>query len=335
MYAPAPGGFRARPPGPFPALHRPTLSHGGGARLAETRWTSLLWPFMEINPLDRLIVVLQRPRDLVNIALVIRAMKNMGLSRLRTVEPGEWDPHRLEGIAHGTGDVIEAAEHHPTLESAVADAVRVVGTTARRRAHPREWSTPERAAPALLDRTAGGPVALVFGPEDRGLSNEEIDLCHELLSIPSDPEHPSLNLAHAALLVFYEMRQAVRGREELEERDLSAGKDRSSPPATAGELESFFEVWERAMETVGFFHGIDPGPKMRSFRAVFLRAEMDSRELGLMEAAAWEVVHFARRFRARHGIEEEDGQGEPDGLVGGRQAEEGGSTGTGEGSGET
>ncbi len=269
---------------------------------------------MEENPLDRLVVVLHRPRDLVNVALVIRAMKNMGLARLRVIEPGEWDPHRLEGIAHGTGDVIEAATHHDSLSEAVDDAVRVVGTTARRRSHPREWSTPTDAAPALLARTADGPVALVFGPEDRGLSNDEIDLCHELLSIPSDPDHPSLNLAHAALLVFWEMRRAALDAEaiELAGRDLSAGKDRSAPPATAGELEHFFEVWERALDTVGFFHGIEPGPKMRSFRSLFLRAEMDRREVQLMEAAAWEVVHYARRLRARHGLGE-DAPEEPPG----------------------
>lgn len=267
------------------------------------------------SPLDRLVVVLHRPRDLVNIALVIRAMKNMGLSRLRVVEPGEWDAYRLEGIAHGTEDVIEAAGHHATLEDAVADAVRVVGTTARRRAHPRDWSTPEEAAPELLARTAEGVVALVFGPEDRGLTNEELDLCHELLSLPSDPEHPSLNLAHAALLVFYEMRRAALRSADLEERDLSPGRDREAPPATAGELEAFFDVWEEAMDTLGFFHGIDPGPKMRSFRSLFLRADLDRRELGLLEAAAWEAIHYVRRMKARYGVEdeEEDADGAPGG----------------------
>lgn len=262
-------------------------------------------------PLDGLVVVLQRPRDLVNIALVIRAMKNMGLSRLRVVDPGEWDEHRLEGIAHGTMDLIRSAGHFDTLEAAIADAVRVVGTTARRRTHPREWSTPEEAAPELLARTADGPVALVFGPEDTGLTNEELDLCHELLSIPANPDHPTLNLAHAALLVFYEMRRAARRAGAVETRDLSPGKDRTAPPSTAGELEEFFGVWRQALDTVGFFHGIDPGPKMRSFRSLFRRADPDRRELGLLEAAAYEVIHYARRFRARHGIEEEEGGDEP------------------------
>jgi TrmH family RNA methyltransferase len=266
-------------------------------------------------PLDGLIVVLHRPRDLVNIALVIRAMKNMGLSRLRVVDPGEWDEHRLEGIAHGTMDLIRSAGHFDTLEAAIADAVRVVGTTARRRTHPREWSTPEEAAPELLARTADGPVALLFGPEDTGLTNEELDVCHELLSIPANPDHPTLNLAHAALLVFHEMRRAARRAGAAEDRDLSPGKDRTAPPSTAGELEEFFGVWREALDTVGFFHGIDPGPKMRSFRSLFRRADPDRRELGLLEAAAYEVIHYARRFRARHGIE--GGEGDEPGAGGG------------------
>jgi tRNA (cytidine32/uridine32-2'-O)-methyltransferase len=269
------------------------------------------------DPLDRLLVVLHRPRDLVNIALVIRAMKNMGLSRLRVVEPGEWDEYRLEGVAHGTGDVIRAAGHFSTLEEAVGDAVRVVGTTARRRTHPREWTTPEESAPELLARTADGPVALVFGPEDRGLSNEELDLCHELLSVPANPDHPSLNLAHAALLVFYELRRAADRTVGLEGRDLSVGKDREAPPATAAEMEEFFGVWREAMDTVGFFHGIDPEPKMRSFRSLFLRADPDRRELGLLEAAAYEIIHFERRLRARYGLEEEGkGNGDTAGTPG-------------------
>lgn len=272
-------------------------------------------------PLDGLVVVLHRPRDLVNIALVIRAMKNMGLARLRVVDAGEWDEVRLEGIAHGTMDLIRAAGHFDTLEAALADAVRVVGTTARRRTHPREWSTPEEAAPELLARTSDGPVALVFGPEDRGLTNEELDLCHELLSIPANPDHPTLNLAHAALLVFYEMRRAARRAGAVGTRDLSPGKDRTAPPSTAGELEEFFGVWRDALDTVGFFHGIEPGPKMRSFRSLFRRADPDRRELGLLEAAAYEVIHYARRLRARHGIED-GGEEHPDDA--GTEARDGG-----------
>lgn len=262
-------------------------------------------------PLDRFVVVLHRPRDLVNVALVVRAMKNMGLSRLRLVEPEEFDPHRIEGIAHGTGDLVERIRRFPTLEEAIGDAVRVVGTTARRRTTRHEWRTTEEAAVELLERAHDGDVALVFGPEDRGLTNEELDLCHELVSHPTNPDHPSMNLAHAGLLLFYELRRAADRTVGLPQRDLSPGKDRKAPPAAAGELEDFFEAWEQAMETIGFFQGIDPTPKMRSFRSLFQRAGLDRIELGLIEAAAYEIIHFERRLRARYGLEPSDAEAPP------------------------
>ncbi|HKK08428.1 MAG TPA: RNA methyltransferase, partial [Gemmatimonadota bacterium] len=257
------------------------------------------------GPLGRIAIVLHRPQDLVNVALVVRAMKNMGLRRLRLVEPEEFDEHRIDGIAHGTSDLVERIEFFPSLEEAVADAVRVVGTTARRRTSPQEWRTPEEAAPELVRRVveAGGgegtAVAVVFGPEDRGLANRQLDLCHELLCIPTNPEHPSLNLAHAALLVFYELRRAADRQVGLPSRDLSAGKDETAPPATAGEVETFFGVWEEALTRIGFFHHVDPEPKMRTFRTLFQRARLDRRELQLLEAAAWEIVHYERRLRIR------------------------------------
>jgi len=261
------------------------------------------------GPLGRIAVVLHRPQDLVNVALVVRGMKNMGLRRLRLVEPEEFDPHRIEGIAHGTADLVERIEFFDSLEGAIADAVRVVGTTARRRASPQEWRTPEDAAPDLIRRAAGpdgDTIAVVFGPEDRGLSNRELDLCRELLCIPTSPEHPSLNLAHAALLVFYELRRAADRAVGLPGRDLSAGKDETAPPATAGELEDFFRVWKTALDRIGFFHHIDPEPKMRTFRSLFQRADPDRREVQLLEAAAWEIVHYERRLRIR--LEEEVGE---------------------------
>lgn len=244
-------------------------------------------------------VVLHQPRDLVNIALVVRAMKNMGLTRLRLVQPAEFDPHRIEGIAHDTADLVERTEIHDSLRDALSDVVRVVGTTARRRAMRHEWSTPEQAAPELLRHTRQGDVALLFGREDRGLTNRELDLCHGLLSIPTNPEHTSMNLAHAALVIFHELRKAADREVDLPDRDLSTGKDRAAPPPTAGELEDFFEVWRDALDEVGFFHGIDPTPKMRSFRAIFRRAGLDRIELDLLRAAAYEVVHYARRLRHR------------------------------------
>ncbi|MBK5097339.1 MAG: TrmJ/YjtD family RNA methyltransferase [Gemmatimonadetes bacterium] len=249
--------------------------------------------------LDRIVVVLYQPQDLVNIALVVRAMKNMDLTRLCLVEPAEFDGWRITGIAHDTSEIVDAVRIVDTFEEAVQDVVRVVATTGRRRAKRQEWSEPRDAAPGILERTEAGDVALVFGREDRGLPNEILDLCDEAVCIPTNPEHKSLNLGHAALLMFYELREAARQLGGLGERDLS-GKPRDyAPPATAAQMEDFFRLWERALDQISMFKGADETSKMRSYRRLIRRAEPDGREIRLLEATAWRILHYADRTRAR------------------------------------
>ena len=249
--------------------------------------------------LDRIVVVLYQPQDLVNIALVVRAMKNMDLTRLCLVEPAEFDGWRITGIAHDTSEIVDAVRIVDTFEEAVRDVVRVVATTGRRRAKRQEWSEPRDAAPGILERTEAGDVALVFGREDRGLPNEILDLCDEAVCIPTNPEHKSLNLGHAALLMFYELREAARQLGGLGERDLS-GKPRDyAPPATAAQMEDFFGLWERALDQISMFKGADETSKMRSYRRLIRRAEPDGREIRLLEATAWRILHYADRTRAR------------------------------------
>lgn len=264
--------------------------------------------------LARFVVVLYQPQDLVNIALVVRAMKNMGLTRLRLVSPALFNAYRITGIAHDTHEIVEATELFDDFDSAVSDVIRVVATTARRRASRQVWSEPDRGAEGLVARSAEGDIALVFGREDKGLPNEILDRCHEAICIPTNPEHPSLNLGHAAMIVLYEIRRAVRRAFDLEERDLSGKLRDQAPPATAAEMEEFFGVWEQAMETLGIFRGVEPTTKMRSYRRILKRAEPDRRELRLLEATAWRIVNFARRTesRIRDRIAKELGSGPSD-----------------------
>jgi len=249
--------------------------------------------------LARFVVVLYQPQDLVNIALVVRAMKNMGLTRLRLVSPAVFNAYRVTGIAHDTHEIVNAVELFDEFDEAVADVVRVVAMTARRRASRQVWSEPHAAAEKLVVRSSDGDIALVLGREDRGLPNEILDRCHEAVCIPTNPEHPSLNLGQAAMVVLYEVRQAVRRSFDLDERDL-AGKIRDqAPPATAAELEEFFGVWEQAMSALGMFRGVEPTTKMRSYRRILKRSEPDRRELRLFEATAWRIIRFATRTEAR------------------------------------
>lgn len=249
--------------------------------------------------LARFVVVLYQPQDLVNIALVVRAMKNMGLTRLRLVSPAIFNAYRVTGIAHDTHEIVDAVEQYDEFDDAVADTVRVVAMTARRRASRQVWSEPEEAAEELVARSTAGDIALVFGREDRGLPNEILDRCHEAVCIPTNPEHPSLNLGQAAMIILYEVRRAARKSFDLDERDLSGKIRDQAPPATAAELEEFFGVWEKAMEALGMFRGVEPITKMRSYRRILKRSEPDRRELRLLEATAWRIVHFATRIEGR------------------------------------
>jgi tRNA/rRNA methyltransferase/tRNA (cytidine32/uridine32-2'-O)-methyltransferase len=270
--------------------------------------------------LDRILLVLYEPQDLVNIALVVRAMKNMELTRLCLVSPAEYDAWRITGIAHDTEEIVERVRIVESFEEAVGDTVRVIATTGRRRAKRQEWSEPREAAAAILQRTVDGDVAIVFGREDRGLPNEVLDLCDEALCIPTNPEHPSLNLAHAALLVSYELREAARDLGGLEDRDLSGKTRDQAPPATAAEMEEFFALWERALDRVSMFKGGDQHSKMRSFRRLFRRAAPDGREIRLLEATAWRVLHHADRTLGRlskaHSDAEIDSSAEADSAAG-------------------
>lgn len=264
-----------------------------------------------MSALDRTVVVLNETQDLVNIALVIRAMKNMGLGQLRLVRPVEFDTWRINGIAHDTEDIVDRVQMFDDLPSALADCAYVAGATARRRTIKQDWWAPAAAARELTAREER--VALLFGREDRGLSNDQIDLCHGLVCIPTS-DHSSMNLGHAAVVIFYEWRKAAFG-EEATDRTLMSKRHREMPPASHEELETFFERWETAMTAIGLFRHVDPVPKMRSFRQLFQRARMDRRELGLVEASAWEIIHFAEREQknARARIESElADQNDPD-----------------------
>ncbi|MBB4639082.1 RNA methyltransferase [Longimicrobium terrae] len=245
--------------------------------------------------LEGIVVVLWQTQDYVNIAGTIRAMKNFGLSRIRLIQPELWDPYRIEGIAHGTQDVVARAEIHDSLQSALGDCSYVVGMTARARRAKRAVARPRGIAPELLARGAAavagesGPVALLFGREDHGLSNEALDLCHRTCIIPTS-HHASLNLAQAVLVMAYEMWMAAEG-ESLEFR----APRRDAPPADIAMLERLFGDAERALWAVDFFKSRQTESVMRTFRELVRRADPDQREAGFLRAMAIEVVKYVRR----------------------------------------
>ena len=228
-----------------------------------------------------IVVVLLEPQELANIAHVIRAMKNFGLADLRLVAPKEFDAYRIEGIAHRSGDVLSRVAHFDDLDAALADCVHVAGFSARERTAKRAAQRPRDAAAEVLEREADGTVALLFGREDKGLSNEALDRCNRIVTVPSGPAYPSLNLGHAVAIALYELALA-RGAGE---RPFKPPR-RTAPAATAAQLEALFADAETALGSIGFFKGHVEEQVLRTVREVCHRVPLDEREAKLLRALA-------------------------------------------------
>jgi TrmH family RNA methyltransferase len=244
---------------------------------------------MSESRLSRIAVVLYEPQDPVNIAATVRAMKNMGVSTLRLVRPCPFDPVRLEGIAHATWDVIDRIETFGDFDAAVADCVRLLGFTARRRAAKWQILDPRGAAQDALGHVDDGMVGIVFGREDNGLPNDVLDRLHAAVTIPTT-SHASLNLAQAVLIALYELHLAAGDAT----RTLP-GPRKEAPPPTTDVYERFFAEAHQALDAIQFFKTRYPEHIMRSIRALTFRAAPDARELSLLRATALEVVRFLER----------------------------------------
>jgi TrmH family RNA methyltransferase len=238
------------------------------------------------------ILVLVNPQDIVNIASAVRIAKNFGIDRMRLVEPEVFDPYRIEGIAHNTADLVARIEIFDTLAAALEDCVYSVVLTARERAAKRRVLRPRDAAETLVVEAASGPVAVVAGREDSGLTNDELDLCHTLVTISTDPAHPSLNLAQAVAIMAYESWNARGGSD----RPFKPPRKQAAP-ATSRQLEELFADWTRALWAIDFFKTRQPEHVMRSFREMVFRAGLDGREASLLRAMGIEVVRFLERGR--------------------------------------
>lgn len=242
--------------------------------------------------LDRVAIVLDHPKDIVNIGGVIRVMKNFGLSDLRLVEPDDFDAYRLEGIAHRTGDLIESATIHESLDAALADRMFVVGTTARARTAGRSYVRPREVAFSLAERLTAGTAAIVFGREDRGLTNEDLDRCHAVAIIPTDPEYSSINLAQSCLVLSYEVFLGVEMSGATDE--LPRGRRATRAP-TVEELEQTFEAIADGLARIDFYKARKPEAVMRTLRTIITRAEPDLREARLLAAIGYEIGNYLDR----------------------------------------
>lgn len=191
-------------------------------------------------------IVLLRPRNAENLGAVARALKNCGLSDWVLVAPEVEDWSGAARLAVHAEDVLAARSEAPGLLEAVADCEWVVGTTSRA-LRGRRRLTPREVAEQAVSRGSSGRVALVFGDERSGLSNEDLDLCHDVSLIPGAPEQPSFNLAQSVLVYAYELRMAWLA---------AAGRPSAPLPVAASdrELRLLERALEEALRRTGFLH---------------------------------------------------------------------------------
>lgn len=233
-------------------------------------------------------IVLCRPLYGGNIGSVCRAMANMGLSDLALAAATNFDPNEARKMACWATDILESARKVATLEEALADCTLVFGATSRQglyRQHtrsPREWAT------SILSAAQGGKVALLFGPEDDGLSNEEVAVCQHLIRIPSTPVYPSLNLAQAVMICVYELYTASGAFEPMPEK---------SPPANNLMKERMFAMWEKMLLDIGFMEPDKAQHMMMGLRRIFARGAMSEDDVRILMGIARQTDWHASRPR--------------------------------------
>jgi tRNA (cytidine32/uridine32-2'-O)-methyltransferase len=252
----------------------------------------------------RIRIVLVGTQHPGNIGSAARAIKTMGLSRLVLVAPERFPDREADALAAGARDVLETAPLHATLADAVADCGLVLGCTARSRRVPLPEQVPrEAAATALAEAAGGAEVALVFGRERTGLENDELQLCHGAVHIPSDPDYGSLNLAAAVQVLAYELRMAwlagigalpvAAAPAPLPPAAVPDGHERDQP-ASHAQLEGFFAQLAETLDDIDFHKGRAPESAMRKLRRLFLRARPDVREVRLLRGVLADAQRMAR-----------------------------------------
>lgn len=212
-----------------------------------------------------------------NIGAAARAMKNMGLGRLVLVNPQSFPHADATSRASGADDVLARAEVCATLDQALAGCGLVMGASARLRRLGVPELDPRQCADRILDEARGTEVAVLFGREHSGLTNEELSRCHYHMHIPTNPDYSSLNLAAAVQVLAYELRMASRAG-----RGSAAPGEPAEPPASAEYLEGFYAHLQETLVEIGFLDPNNPRIMLRRLRRLFNRARPTDVEINIL-----------------------------------------------------
>ncbi len=256
--------------------------------------------------LDNIRIVLVNTSHPGNIGGVARAMKNMGLSRLVLVAPKQFPDEQAAWRAASAVDVLDKAVVTGTLDEAIADCQFVVGTSARGRRIPWPLLDPRQCAERIDRAAESEQVAILFGREDRGLTNEELQVCNLHLNIPTDDAYSSLNLAMAVQIVCYELRmlldKAVLPQSQEDQWD--------TPFSTRENMERFYRHLEQTLVQIGFLDPSAPRQLMTRLRRLYSRVRLDEMELNILRGILTETQKYVPRRPPLLTTEEKEGEGD-------------------------
>jgi tRNA (cytidine32/uridine32-2'-O)-methyltransferase len=246
-----------------------------------------------VNPLANIRIVLVNTTHPGNIGAVARAMKNMGLEQLWLVAPSHYPDREASDRAANARDLLNRAVVVESFDEAIAGCGLVVGSSARERRIPWPLTDSRSGCEQLFQAAQRQPVAVVFGREDRGLTNDELQKCQLHINIPANPEYSALNLSMAVQVIAYELRMA-----SLQGGRLDSLADWDMPFADSEDVERLFEHMEQALTEMAFLKPQAPKQLMTRLRRLFQRTRLDQMEVNILRGILGSAQQWVRRARA-------------------------------------
>jgi TrmH family RNA methyltransferase len=222
--------------------------------------------------LNYISIILVNTKTPANIGATARCMMNMGISRLVLVDPPRDPDNEALKLAAGADEIVNKALVVSTLEEAIAGQNLVIGTSRHSGRLRKNIRLPREIAEYAASSLSGNKFAIVFGNEVNGLSNDQLALCQEIISIPSSNDFPSLNLSHAVMVVAYEFFIALQAAVPVSNQELAAAED----------LEQFYRHLQETLQAIGFLDRDHPDRMMFSLRQLFGRSRLDNREVSIL-----------------------------------------------------
>jgi len=230
-------------------------------------------------------VIMVRPRGSGNIGSVARAMKNVGAKELAIVGTARTQSFWAKAMAVHGRDILADAKCYATIREAIADCTLVVGTTCRPGLYRSHSQSPREVTPAMVAAAENGKVALLFGPEDHGLSNKDLEHCQLLITIPTHAEYQSLNVAQAAVICLYELYIA----------SLTPAAEAGIQRAEAEQIERLFDIMRNSLLKIGFLDSENPEHMLLAFRRIFGRAGLEDKDVRILTGMFRQIEWYANQ----------------------------------------